>query len=91
MQGHRHPEMIDARQATPEFTAKDLSKLAATGRELFAESRPLAPRAVVVDSVIYFGMARMFALFVAGWVNLNVFDEMAAAEAWLEQFHTDES
>ena len=89
-EGHRHPEMIDARTATPSFHPSDLTRLASLGRQVFADLR-LAPRAVVVDNIIHFGMARVFAAIAASWVSLTVFDEMAAAEAWLEQFHGRES
>ena len=85
MEGHRHPEMIDARTATPSFHPSDLTRLATSGRLAFADTT-LAPRAVVVDNVIHFGMARVFAALAANWVALSVFDDMATAEAWLEQF-----
>lgn len=91
MEGHRRPEMIDARAATPRFNTRDLSKLAATGHQLFGPAAPLAPRAVVVSGVIYFGMARVCAAIVAGWVSMSVFDEMTSAEAWLAQFLDRES
>jgi len=90
MEGHRHPEMIDARTATPSFHPTDLTKLASLGRQTFAETK-MAPRAVVVNNVIHFGMARVFGAIAANWVSMSVFDEMAAAEAWLEQFHGRES
>jgi len=90
IEAHRHPEMIDARTASPSFHPTDLTRLATSGREVFADLR-LAPRAVVVDNVIHFGMARVFAAIAASWVNLTVFDEITAAEAWLAQFHGRES
>jgi hypothetical protein len=90
MEGHRHPEMIDARTATPSFHPSDLTKLASSGRHVFADTR-LAPRAVVVNNVIHFGMARVFSAIAASWVSLSVFDDVETAEAWLEQFRGRES
>lgn len=83
MQGAGMRELIDTRGATPAFSARDLPKLAEYGQQLFAGGR-MAPRAVVVSGVIHFGIARLFASLAAPWVKVSVFDDIAAAEAWIE-------
>ena len=80
--GHSVPELIDARTATVGFGTRDMLKLADFGKETFGGVQ-MAPRAVVVRGVIYFGMARLFASMAAQWVRISVFDNLAAAEAWL--------
>ena len=88
---HEHPEMIDARGVDAiDFGARDLLKLADFGRTVFAGAT-LAPRAFVVEHVVLFGMARLFAAVAAGWVSISVFDDLTLAEAWLSQFEGWES
>ena len=79
---HAIPELVDARMATVGFGTRDMMKLADVGQEIFGGVH-LAPRAVVVRGVVYFGMARLFASMSAQWVRISVFDNIAAAEAWL--------
>ena len=83
MKGAGMRELIDTRGATPAFSARELPKLAEFGQQLFADGR-MAPRAVVVSGVIHFGIARLFASLTAPWVKVSVFDDLAAAEAWIE-------
>jgi hypothetical protein len=83
MEGAGLPELIDSRGATLAFGARDLPKLADHGRRLFANAR-MAPRAIVVTGVIHFGIARLFASIAAPWVRVSVFDNLAAAESWIE-------
>ena len=82
-QGAGFRELIDSRGASIGFSARDLPKLAEHGRRLFGGA-PMAPRAIVVTGVIHFGMARLFASLAAPWVKMSVFDNMPAAEAWVE-------
>ena len=83
MKGAGMRELIDTRGATPVFSARELPKLAEFGQQLFADGR-MAPRAVVVSGVVHFGIARLFASLAAPWVKVSVFDDLAAAEAWIE-------
>lgn len=84
MDGQRHCEVIDTRQATVAFAAKQLPKLASYGRQLFGHGA-MAPRTIVVDrkEVVYFGVARLFAALAAPWVTVRVFDNLQAAEAFV--------
>jgi hypothetical protein len=80
------PEIIDARHVIGlRFGARDLPKLAQCGREVFTGAE-MAPRAFVVEGMVYFGIARVFASLASGWVQINVFDSMEPAESWLLQF-----
>jgi hypothetical protein len=80
------PEIIDARHVSGlRFGARDLPKLAEYGREVFAGAE-MAPRAFVVEGMVYFGIARLFATLASGWVQISVFDSMTPAESWLLQF-----
>lgn len=79
------PEVVDARAVSSvSFGTRDPRKLADLAQRLFAHEHP-APRAVIVDNVLFFGMARVFAALVADWIQVGVFDDAARAEAWLEQ------
>jgi hypothetical protein len=46
-------------------------------------ARPASPCAIVVSRARGFTLARAFASFVAGWMRVGVFDDLAAAEDWL--------
>jgi hypothetical protein len=85
MQGHRYYEIIDTRAALPKFGARELPELASHGRRLFGRV-PMAPRAVVVnpDDLVYFGVARLFAILAMPWVTVRVFDNVPAARAYIE-------
>ena len=86
MGAHSRPEIIDAFGVTAlAFGARDLPALAEFGRNVFT-SGGLAPRAFVVQGVVYFGIARLFATLASAWVQISVFDSKASAEAWLLQF-----
>ena len=67
------------------FNRRELMRFAQDIRAMFGSASP-APRAVVVDGLVYFGMARLFASLVAGWIRIGVFDDMEAAESWLASF-----
>jgi hypothetical protein len=80
--GHRRVELIDARGVTAlGFTVRDLPALAEYGRDLFRDA--VAPRAIVVGSVVHFGVARLFGSLASGWVRVCVFDDLQAAESWV--------
>lgn len=80
---HEHPGLVDARGAhTLTFGTRDLMRFAHHAREMLGATNP-APRAVVVDGLVHFGLARLFASLVAGWMQVGVFECPKAAEAWL--------
>lgn len=82
-EAYRHPGLVDARGVhTIEFTSRDLMKLAHELKLAMAAAGP-APRAVVVDGLVHFGMARLFAGLVAGWLRVGVFDDVDEAMHWL--------
>lgn len=83
MNWQRVPELIDVREATTVLSARDLPHLAAFGRRLFGQGY-MAPRAVIVSGVMYFGLARLFASIAAPWVRIAVFDTLPPAEGWLD-------
>jgi hypothetical protein len=86
LRAHEYPGLVDARGVhTLTFSRRDLMRFAQDLRTLFGAASP-APRAVVVDGLVYFGMARLFASLVAGWIRIGVFDDVADAEAWLARF-----
>jgi hypothetical protein len=82
-EAYRHPGLVDARGVhTIDFTNRDLMKLAHELKRMIAATGP-APRAVVVDGLVHFGMARLFASLVAGWLRVGVFDDEEEALRWL--------
>jgi hypothetical protein len=88
LRAHEYPGLVDARGVdTLTFNRRELMRFARDLRSLFGNAYP-APRAVVVDGLVYFGMARLFAALVAGWIRIGVFDDLEAAESWLESFES---
>jgi len=86
LRAHEYPGLVDARGVhTLTFNRRELMRFAQDIRAMFGSASP-APRAVVVDGLVYFGMARLFASLVAGWIRIGVFDDMEAAESWLASF-----
>ena len=86
LSAHEYPGLVDARGVhTLTFGRRDLIRFAQDIRAAFVGATP-APRAVVVDGLVYFGMARLFASLVAGWIRIGVFDDLETAEDWLEAF-----
>jgi len=84
IRGGQYRELVDGRAVTGvAFGARDLPKLAEYGRQLFADG-PIAPRAIAVTGVIYFGLARLFASFASSWVRISVFEDFSEAQAWIE-------
>jgi hypothetical protein len=83
LRAHEYPGLVDARGVhTLTFSRRELMRFAQDIQVTFGDSS-LAPRAVVVDGLVYFGMARLFASVVAGWIRIGVFDDLEAAEDWL--------
>ena len=86
LSAHEYPGLVDARGVqTLTFNRRELIRFAQEIRATFGGASP-APRAVVVDGLVYFGMARLFASLVAGWIRIGVFDDLETAENWLEGF-----
>ena len=78
-----YPELIDARQVTQvSLKSKDLLQIAHMAKDLLGGSHP-QPRAIVVGHDDHFGIARMAASLMAGWMAMGVFEDPADAEAWL--------
>jgi hypothetical protein len=83
---HEYPVLIDARGVeTLTFGRRDLVRFAQDVKSTF-EGATVAPRAVVVDGLVYFSMARLFAAIAAGWIRIGVFDDLETAEDWLASF-----
>ena len=83
--GHQYCEIVDTRGAEPLFSAREFPTLASYGRRLFGHLS-MAPRAVIVseNDLMSFGLARLFAALVSPWVTVRVFDNVAAAVAYIE-------
>ena len=83
IQAYQYPGLVDARSVHKvTFNGRDLMRFAQQMKDQLGASSP-APRAVVVDGLVHFGMARLFASLVAGWIQVGVFDDVEAAENWL--------
>ena len=59
-------------------------------KELLGTGDP-APRAIVVKNVVHFGLARLAASMLAGWMRIGVFEDIASAEAWLNGLDSSET
>lgn len=78
-----YPELVDARDiGRIDFSPRDMMGIAHFVRDRMGE-RPVAPRAVVVDTQRGFMMGRIFASLVAGWIRVGIFEDMETAEDWL--------
>ena len=83
LRAYQYPGLVDARGVhTLRFTGRELMRFTHQLKDVLGPAGP-APRAVVVGDVVHFGMARLFAGLVAGWIRIGVFDDLAAAEDWL--------
>lgn len=84
-----YPELVDARDiGRIDFSPRDLLGISHFVRDRMGE-RPIAPRAVVVDTERGFMMGRVFASLVAGWIRIGIFEDMDTAEDWLASQHED--
>jgi hypothetical protein len=78
-----YPELVDARDiGRVDFSARDMLGVAHFVRDRLGQ-RPVAPRAVVVNTARGFMIGRVFASLVAGWIRIGIFEDMEAAEDWL--------
>jgi hypothetical protein len=50
-----------------------------------AAGRPRGPIAIVTNDPAVFGMCRMYSTLTSGVIDVNVFDTVEAATAWLDQ------
>jgi len=81
------PELVDARNiGRVDFSARDMLGVAHFVRDVLGQ-RPVAPRAVVVDTDRGFMIGRVFSSLVAGWIRVGIFEEIDAAEDWLVSQH----
>jgi hypothetical protein len=83
--GERYPELIDATDATVEFTAEEVRRLV-TILKAAADTRVLGPTAIVVTSDVAFGMVRMMGILVEPSCHIHPFRDRASAEQWLRGF-----
>src|SRR6266550_8686323 len=82
--GLAYAELIDARDAIPDFSPADVRVLVAWLRWL-GERTQLGPTAVLVDSELAFGMVRMVEILVEDVCLVKPFRERLDAELWLDQ------
>jgi hypothetical protein len=80
--GLEYPEVIDARGAEPSFTAAEVRQAVATLRTAASGSRP-GPTAIVVDSDVGFGIARMLGLLLDDLCVVRPFRDRDSADEWL--------
>ena len=86
LRAHEYPGLVDARGVhTLTFSRRELIRFSQDVRATFGGESP-APRAVVVDGLVHFAMARLFASLVAGWIRIGVFEDVETAESWLAAF-----
>lgn len=78
-----YPELVDARKlGRVDFSARDMLSVSHFVRDQLG-TRPVAPRAVVVDTPRGFMIGRVFASLVAGWIRIGIFEDVETAEDWL--------
>lgn len=82
--GLSYSELVDARGSVPDFPPADVRVLVAWIRWL-GERTMLGPTAVVVDSDLEFGMARMVETLVEDVCLVKPFRDKLDAELWLDQ------
>jgi hypothetical protein len=82
--GLPYKELIDARGATPEFSASDVRALVGIFRKL-AEGSFLGRTAILSDSAVGYGMLRMIEMLVGDVALDRPFRNQDEAEEWLEE------
>jgi hypothetical protein len=82
-----YAELIDARDAIPDFSPADVRVLVAWLRWLGERTR-LGPTAVVVSNDFQFGMVRMVEILVEDVCVVMPFRDALSAELWLEALET---
>lgn len=80
--GETYPELIDGSGATVEFGAEEVRRLVAM-LQTAAQSRRLGSTAIVVNTEVGFGMARMLSILVEPFCRICAFRDRASAEEWL--------
>ena len=79
----KYPQLIDAREATLRLTATELREIAdqmTSLRAMFGK----APIAFVPRDAESYRVAREYGVMGAGGTELEVFEDVAAAEVWIE-------
>jgi len=87
--GLGYAELIDARDAVPDFSPADVRVLVAWLRWLGERTR-LGPTAVIVSNDFQFGMVRMVEILVEDVCLVRPFRDKLSAELWLEGLETKE-
>jgi len=82
-EGLSYPEIIDARAATPAWSAAEAREIV-TLLEAFGRKSVLGPTAVVVSSDVAYGMIRMFEILLQDVCVVRPFRDYAAAEQWFK-------
>jgi hypothetical protein len=84
-------EIIDVRGVTPPYlSSSEVWQAAQAVLSIGLKSTP-APRAIVVDQDVVFGINRMFATLVEDTYPIRIFRDMETAEHWLLVEHHSES
>jgi hypothetical protein len=83
--GLAHRELIDARGYRPAFSSEEVRSTVALLRRLGNESR-LGPTAIIVDSDVGYGMARMAEMLLDDVCAVRPFRRMEEAQEWLAAF-----
>jgi hypothetical protein len=86
--GLAYAELIEARDAIPDFSPADVRVLVAWLRWL-GERTHLGPTAVLVSNDFQFGMIRMIEILVEDVCLVRPFREKLSAEIWLDEFETN--
>jgi hypothetical protein len=79
---HSYAELIDARQATADFTAAEVRQCVHFLNKLATQS-VLGPIAVVVSHDLAYGIFRMFGMLVEETCAIRPFRTLAEAQQWL--------
>lgn len=82
-----YAELFDARGTTLNISADGVRRLVERARKLHAAGIVVGPTAIVADSDVVFGMARMYAIL-SEFVHapVDVFRDREAALAWLDDY-----
>jgi len=81
--GLSYPELIDARSATPTWSAAQAREIVSL-LEDFGRKHVLGPTAVVVSNELGYGMLRMLEILLEDVCIVRPFRDYAAAEQWFK-------
>ena len=81
--GLRYPELIDARSATPTWSAAEARQLVAL-LTTFGRESALGPTGVVVSSELAYGMLRMLEILMEDVCIVRPFRDCDAAKQWFQ-------